>query len=363
MSTEWNPTAAAERKAADEAEKARNHEMLKRDFYKVASGQYLPGCEDVPDADGKFAAEGDTFNGAASSLIKQYVTEHSFLTKILPESLPNENDYGYSPGITERHVIINIMDHSKGATLINLQGAAAMATIGMPRFAIFFYSVVSREYVVNVEKLQSYRYNPVALVTADTLKDVENLPDKLFLNGVDSILGAPDSTSPNTGRIQHHLINSGLPQVGALNPTSLSTAFQIMARYAYPLATVLMNQTTFSRVETWPRAIAGDLTEKFVKHGSAALETATLVGRRILATIKNNLVDDNKAYLFAEPDRLGVNYVLGSPRLYSTRFLDTIKFQIRSGQQTQCIANENGVAAATFYYNGAPENPYQIGDV
>jgi hypothetical protein len=107
----------------------------------------------------------------------------------------------------------------------------------------------------------------------------------------------------------------------------------------------LMNETTAGQLLKLKRdEIGGDLSQEFFKNG---LTTDTLMGLKMMFTIKDDLVPDGYVYFFAEPAFLGKGFYLHDWTSFMKKeafFIETFSYWMGGF----AIGNIAGCALARF---------------
>jgi hypothetical protein len=98
----------------------------------------------------------------------------------------------------------------------------------------------------------------------------------------------------------------------------------------------------------------GDLSQEMFTEGVNAIKGKKMLGQQWIQTIKDELVPDNTVYLFPEPQFMGYFASWLPPTLYTHRYIDTIKTQVRETIGI-VFANTDGMAKVHFTLNGSED--------
>jgi len=319
----------------------------------------------------KHASKGEPLKFAqksAAALIQDRLRETGFFRAILPFQTPQGpergqgGDWSVRTDVRERFILGEMVNMTPEPVPVNFEGAAPQAAVDGIMFEVFLFDITSPQLYAHIRKIERFSHDPLEYYTANIVKDFGTLEDKIAILTVENIVGnAPNTPSPITGELQNIILNTDTTNAAgiythAFNKKVIEEASTLMLQWRVPSGTVLVNQTTFSkfagnvqaRVEG--DALANDLTRK----GIGGLEKAELLGKRFLGTIKNDIVADNTAYIFSEPDFIGLAFERQAPTMYIQKYIKTLKLEIRE-EIGATFANRRGFAKVTFLLNGQPE--------
>jgi len=180
--------------------------------------------------------------------------------------------------------------------------------------------------------------------------------DARYLAAVHASIGVVAGTVvAQTGSTQYYIVPSGL------DTDSYSEALDIIPSNGIDenglfTQTVLMNHTTFSKfrkVQNWSHG--PELTTGILRNGLQ--EWQDPFGVKTVRTIKKRLVNDGTMYFFADPAKIGVNYVYYPPTLSLEYGRHTVSFGIYTSRMG-AILSALGIARCDFAGIGRSNNQY-----
>lgn len=282
-----------------------------------------------------------TASTASSNMIRRKIRENSFCRLILPPKPVGNEDLDRLPD-TDLPVIIEDMEPSSpGAKAISFNDTADTAFFRSDKFVVYFDQITTPEFTKNINELRTYKMDLRAVITDNSLKDVQYREDARFIKGIDAIVGATNGVGLSG-------VQQNFNIAGGITRDTYYKALSILEDLELNNGVFLMNRKTAKEFLKFNRSeIGGDLAEKLFTDGLSALPEAKIHGVRHIFTIKRDLVPDNVVYLFAEPDYLGRFYTLQDITMYVEKKKDILRFSARETLGLS-IANVRGVAKVTF---------------
>jgi len=209
------------------------------------------------------------------------------------------------------------------------------------RYPVYFSRIQGPRFVVDVERLLTYRLDIRDILTNNAVKDILKKEDDRFFNVVNKILVAADTVLPYTGVAQWQTINGGITR------DSLWDMMAILPSTPNALepAIAVTNHITWKSIGKFGRdEFGGDAAQDVMKNGLAFEQ---LLGIPWVVTIKKDVVETNAVYMFAEPKFLGKFLILTDTTLYIKR--EAFMLEFYPYETVGCtIGNTAAVAKATF---------------
>jgi hypothetical protein len=302
---------------------------------EVFNRELLEAIQDSPDGILKQAST------ASSNMIRRKIRENGFARSIIPPKPVGNEDLDRLPD-TDLPVMIEDMEPlSPGAKSISFNDTADTAFYKGDKFVVYFDQITTPEFTKNINELRTYKMDLRAVITDNSLKDMQRTEDSRFIKGVDRIVGLTSGVGLS-GVQQNFNISGGLTR------STYQQALSILENADLNNGVFLMNRKTAKSFLGFTRdQIGGDLSQELFTDGLSALKEAKIHGVRHLFTIKRDLVPDNVVYLFTEPDYLGRWYSLQDTTMYVEKKKDILRFSAKETLGV-AIANVAGCAKVTF---------------
>ena len=278
---------------------------------------------------------------AINDFTRTKMREDGFLRRILPP-LQISNDELDRQVDTDKPVkIVDKEPDSPASISVPFATLPQNVYIRGPRYRVHFHRIVSPRFTKDVDELRTYSMDIRQVLSDNAIKDMLAEEDGKFIAAVDSCVGAVDSTPATSGTIQHDTLG------GVISRDTIAQMMKILPRTPSRLETqtVLVNNLLVKDLLKLDRAaIGGDLSQDLLLNGWAE---GTISGAKLVVTIKQDLVDDDEAYLFADPKFIGKFFMIEDTTMYVKREAYMLEF---FAYETigATIGNTSGVAKAVF---------------
>ena len=221
-----------------------------------------------------------------------------------------------------------------------------------PKAGLFFYDIKTPKFQKNIKLLNTYKMDLRKIMMDNALKSMSKQEDFDFITLTKAAITAGGAS---------------ITFAGGINRNTIVEMAKIMQKQNLPQGVALINNTTFMDFCKLGRnAWGGDGAEKNLVKGPEALGEATLMGLSFISTKKSDLVNDNVAYIYTQPDFLGRFKELEKPTVYVERRQDRITFEA-SETIGMSLINCRGVCGISFFGGNASTNtpypvPYTVSD-
>lgn len=278
---------------------------------------------------------------AVNDFTRTKMREDGFYRRIMPP-LQISNDELDRQVDTDKPVkVVDKEPDSPAAISIPFATLPMNLYIRGPRYRVAFDRIVTPRFTKDVDELRTYVMDIRQVLSDNAIKDMLAEEDSKFMTACDAILGDAGSLVPTSGVEQHTAIS------GNFTRDSLADALKIMPKTPSHLEvnTVLLNNVAIKEILKWGRDEAGgDFSQDLVKNGWSETE---LLNTRFIITIKRDLVEDDEAYMFADPKFIGKSYLLEDTTMYIKReayMLEFFAYETAGGT----IGHTSGIAKGTF---------------
>lgn len=210
------------------------------------------------------------------------------------------------------------------------------------RFRVIFERILSQRYVKDVELLLTYTMDIREVISSNAMKDNLAEEDRKYFGACDAVMLGANTAVPAAGNsVLWRSSSGGITRNTFVN--ALSTLNRAISKFS--ATTLIINHVTEFAFMAWGRdEYGGDMSEDVLKNGVAERQFA---GRRMLVTIKDDIVPENAMYMFADPRGFAKHFELTPLTMYVDKKAFTIEFftWMTSGMG---IANVAGVARHDF---------------
>lgn len=230
--------------------------------------------------------------------------EDSFMEIILPaEPIPNgEFDRQWDEENPVK--VVDMEPDSPAAVSIPLGTLPISVYIRGDRYKVTFCRVTTPRFTKDVDQLRTWYMDIRQILSDNAIKDIAAEQDARFITAIDAALGTtPGQTLATSGIVQYEEFPGP-----SLTRDILAEMLEILPSTPSNLETqtILCNTITMKQVLKYTANEVGpDITAQVFRDGWTEEK---LFGRRLVATIKKNLVPRLHFYLFADQKFLGKHY-------------------------------------------------------
>jgi hypothetical protein len=262
----------------------------------------------------------EALRSAGASYIRMKLREESFVRKILPAEQCTKHDLQRN---VKNDSLVKIIDIEPNSTAISMdfRGEAPMTFVEGSRYEVPFFLITTPEYSKTEEELLAYEAPVVEIVERNSVKDLQTVEDTTFVKYVDAAL---ESTQ------QWVFVNNGTP--GTTSPLALQSS-KYFTRTIRALEDnnelivdcFLISKGTYTELLGLPSESLGtDLKSETFKNGYIY---NTILGKKLIVTIKENLIPYGAIVAFTAPEYLGNFYVLGNTKFWIDKRANVISWK------------------------------------
>ena len=276
--------------------------------------------------------------------IRDRLREVSFARKILPPQPVQRSECQRSVNHDTLVKIVDIEPNSK-AMALTFRGQPTARFIRAPRYEIPFFTISSEKFEKTEQELLAYEMPITKIIEENSVKDIQTIEDRQFLLFVEAAVQGYQSDA-NAGAVafNHTNVNSGAVKgasvvkgEGALTATAedfvvypvLKTDFikmkKLLHRRHLRAERMLITEPDYDDISSWTiqdvgMTIAGETSTEGWK-------SDTVVGLKIIRTIKTEILREGNIYCFTAPEFCGRFYVLNQTKFYIDKIANLITWQ------------------------------------
>jgi hypothetical protein len=244
---------------------------------------------------------------AMSAFVRQKLREDGFTRKILNPVMitPAELDRG----LTEEPQIIVEKEPDSVAANLPFRGRPELRYFTGARYAVTFSKIESKEFKKSKFELATYRTDIRTVLQENSIKDLQKVEDQNFYNNVLTVATA----------------NSNVYNVaGGFTVQTLMNGIKNLVAKQLPVGCVLMTHEMYADLLKQPATqIGGGLASELTR-GQSSLDN--FFGFKIITTLKNDILPNNQAIVFAPPQYYGQMYILQDAMVFLKTEADMITF-------------------------------------
>ncbi len=264
-----------------------------------------------------FISKLDTSDGlekaaqAGGAFVRERLREVSFTRGIIPPEYVTKADCQISVNHDTLVKICSIEPQSNAA-VVNFRGKAYERYIEGDRYEVPFFKVESEKFKKNEAELLAYDYPVTKVIEENSVKDIQKAEDGKFIEFTDAVIAAngkditPAAAGPATSE-------------------NLVKLFKALDTDELAVGTILMHKADWDDFMTQEGAIIGSpLASEILVNG---YKYNTILGHKLVVTIKSSIVTPGDIYIFTDPKYLGNFYILNDTKFYIEKRADMVSWQ------------------------------------
>jgi hypothetical protein len=286
------------------------------------------------------------------SYIRDHLREVAFVRKVLPFRNVTRSECTRS---VNHDTLVRIRDIEPGsrAMALTFRGRPTARYIRAPRYEIPFFTISSEKFEKTEQELLAYESPITKIIEDNSAKDIQEIEDREFLRHVESAVQETQkgianasgnlitgslvgftSSSLRAGDVEVLTVTKGEGAIArtvddfVVQPIQRSDIIDLMnlldgARLR--LECILMTEVDWNDVGRWTVEDFGDkLQSETTVEG---YKYKQLLGRKVVRTIKTNILRRGVVYGFTAPEFLGDAYILNETKFYIDKEANLISWQ------------------------------------
>lgn len=261
-----------------------------------------------------------------TGVLRSKIREEGFARKILPFKDISKDDLDQLPDSELPACIEEMEPDSPGAVVLNYNDAPDNQPFYGRKYVVLFHIISTPEMSKNVNELLTYQNNVRQIVTDNLLRDIQVTEDTEWIATSDSVVG---NSPVNFSDVALSTTDQNVVMDGAkIDRENYNRTTSFLEDRMIHNGVFLFNRRTQKTVASFDRNEAGgDIAEKTLTEGAAALEGKNLFGVKHISTYKRKLVENNVVYQYAKKNFLGRAYRLQDIMLRVERKNHIIRFR------------------------------------
>jgi len=246
---------------------------------------------------------------AGGAFVRERLREVSFTRAILPPEYVTKADCQRS---TSHDLLVKIVDiePQSRAAAVNFRGKNIDRYIEGDRYEIPFFKIESEKFSKSEGELLAFDYPVTKVIEDNSVKDIQTVEDGRFISFANQIVTATGKSVSFAGPINRQKLIAGFKQIDG---DELS------------VGTVLMHKNDWDDWLSLPATDVGSpLASEVTVNG---YKYNTILGHKLLVTIKTSIVPPGTVWIFTDPKYLGNFFILNDTKFYIEKRADMISWQ------------------------------------
>lgn len=279
-----------------------------------------------------------------TSYIRDRLREVCFVDKIVPPEGITAGDRQVQVSVNHDTLVAIVeLEPQSRAMSLTFRGQPTARFIRAPRMEVPFFTISSEKYEKTEQELLAYRMPVTKVIEDNSVKDLQEVKDREFLRHVESACQALQ-TEANSGATALHtstydavVKKSIIKGLGALQASTddftvrpilrpdLVNLFKLMDGERLRSERFIMTEPDFDDILAWTLSDNGDKLQS--ETAVDGYKYNTLLGRKLIRTIKTDILRIGNVYCFAAPEFFGKNFILNNTKFYIDKIANMITWQ------------------------------------
>jgi hypothetical protein len=277
--------------------------------------------------------------------IRDRLREVSFARKIVPPVPVQRTELQRSVNHDTLVKIVDIEPNS-AAMALTFRGQPTARFIRGPRYEIPFFTISSEKFEKTEQELLAYEMPITKIIEENSVKDIQAIEDRQFLIYVEAAVQAyqldgqtgssPVSFNVTTlasGGVLAVSVVKGEGAIAAgnddftiypvLKPDFIKLK-QLLHRRFLRAERIVITEPDYDNLSAWTIQDVWNIAAETATEGWKA---NTVVGLKIIRTIKTNILREGNVYCFTAPEFFGRFYILNQTKFYIDKIANLITWQ------------------------------------
>jgi hypothetical protein len=249
-----------------------------------------------------------------TSFTRTRIREDGILRNLMPVIQATNDDLVRQVDTPKPVIVVDKEPDNPPAISVPFGGQPIMHYVRGPRYMIGFQRIVGPRFTVDTMDLRTWQMDIRQVLSDNAIKDMLAEEDSRFISAINTALIGQNSTTPTSGSVQWKSLSGGVIRENWAESLKVmpSTPFHL-----HPTRILFNNVTIYDFVKWGRDEMGGDLSEKLFRDGFSETE---FDGKKLMVTIKRDLVPDGTAFYFSAPKFIGKFYTLEDMQLFLRRF-------------------------------------------
>lgn len=275
--------------------------------------------------------------------IRDRLREVCFVDKIIPPLPVTRADCQVSVNHDTLVKIEEIEPQSRAMTL-TFRGEPTARFIRAPRMEVPFYTISSEKFQKTEQELLAYTMPITKVIEDNSVKDMQEIKDREFLRHIEAAVQALQKEANGGSATALHkssystvVKTSIVKGQGALTAASddfvvrpllrpdLVNLFKLLDGKRLRSERFIMTEPDYDDILAWTLSDTGDKMQSETMVDGYKYNV--LLGRKLIRTIKTDILRTGNIYCFTAPEFLGRNYILNNTKFYIDKVANLITWQ------------------------------------
>lgn len=278
-----------------------------------------------------------------SVYIRDRLREVCFVDKIIPPEPVKRTDCQRSVNHDTLVKIVDIEPQSRAMT-VTFRGQPFAQLIRAPRAEVPFFTISSQKFEKTEQELLAYEMPVTKIIEDNSVKDLQEVKDREFLLFIEAAVQALQTeANGNTPTALHATTYASVVKTSIIKGTGALAAnlndfvvhpilrpdlinlFKLVDGNRLRSERFLMTEVDYDDILSWTLQDMGDKMQSETMVDG--YKYSILLGRKLIRTIKTDILRPGNVYVFTAPEFLGKSYILNNTKFYIDKVANMITWQ------------------------------------
>jgi len=245
-----------------------------------------------------------------SAFIRMKVRQESFAREIINPITLGDDEIDRDENTDQPKKIVE-KEPDSVATFVTFQGTGPRTWFRGPRYAVKFGKTESERFVKNKWELMTYQNDIRKILSDNSVKDMADQEDTKFITTIDDLAALNAAVQ--------------ITAASSFASSAFRKCFQAMVNRRQPIGKIALTKELYYEAIDLPATSVGD--DVASRHYDEGVEEEEkLWGIPVVSTIKGDIMNPKKFYVFAPENFLGNFFLLQDATLFIKQEADIIEF-------------------------------------
>ena len=274
--------------------------------------------------------------------IRDRLREESFAEQVTPSETVDRSQCQVSVN-HDSLVKIEYLEPKSRAMVVNFRSSPDAKFIRGNRVEVPFITIMSEMYQKPEQEFLAYPFPIAKVIENNSVRDIAEVQDHSAVSHYEAAVQALQAEANGGSVTSLHQTTIGSTVEASVVKGELARADTNNDAFAHPVQradivalcnlldgnrlkskTILMTATDWNNVLTWSSLDAGDNLQS--ETTVSGYNHNTLLGKRVIRTVKTDILRPGNVYGFTDPEYLGRFYILNNTKFYIDKVVNIVKF-------------------------------------
>lgn len=246
---------------------------------------------------------------AGGAFVRERLRELAVNRAVLPPEYVTKADCDRSVNHDTLVKIVDIEPQSQ-AYAVNFKGDTNARYIEGDKYEIPFYKIESEKFSKTEGELLAFNYEVTKVIEKNSVSDIQKVEDSKFFDSAKAIVASTGKTVTTAGPVDRQALIAGM---------------KLIDGDELAVGCIVMNKLDH---DDWMGQLATDVGDHLASEVAVnGYKYNTILGHKLIVTIKGDIVPPGTIWFFTEPKYLGNAYILNDTKFFIKKEADLVSWQ------------------------------------